>query len=118
MEDAHSKLKLWYNKQKTSLNSSNGGGEDVDIDGSNIRAGSFANRYEALSDESLFEYGGDGDELCAEMEASAIDDRPIRDFNLEKIDEDGEKVKTIVLCFVIDMVGLLRKIQNAWKHVF
>jgi hypothetical protein len=65
----------------------------------------------------LVEYGDDVDELCAEMETSFIGDRPVRDFNLDEIDEDGEKVKTIVLCFVIDMVSLLRKIQSAWKQV-
>ena len=116
LKDAHSKLKLWYNKQINYLNSSVVD-EDLDSDVNNSNAGSSANRYEALSDESLFEYGDDVDELCGEMETSFKGDTPVRDFNLDEIDEDGEKVKTIVLCFVIDLVSLLRKIQNAWKQV-
>ena len=51
------------------------------------------------------------------METSFIDDRPVPDFNLDEIDENGEKVKTIALCFVKDMMGLLRKVQKAWKQV-
>lgn len=113
LESMHSKIKVWYNKLAIQLNSAS----ETDEIGNRASA---TNIFSVLSDESFTEDEEDLDDLCAPMDSSSIidvDRSAFGDLNVDEIDEDEEKVKTIVLCFVIDVVALMRKVENAWRQV-
>lgn len=110
LESALLQLQTWYNKMAIQLNSS--GADDV---GGRTSA---TNIFAVLSDESLIEDGEDWNDLCDLMNSSSVDGgSTVRDLNVDEIDEDEEKVKTIVLCFIIDATDLMQKVENAWKEV-
>jgi hypothetical protein len=87
------------------------------VDDVDSRVGT-ANVFAVLSDESLIEDGEDWVDLCAPFDSSRMfGSSAVRDLNVDEIDEDEEKVNTIVLCFIIDVMDLMRKVENAWKEV-
>jgi hypothetical protein len=135
LERTHWMLKSWYNKLVLSgCMNTNDEDDDNDSVGTSNKC---SNRYEVLSDSDLNDFVDISDDLLFAATNSSstkstigklsgssnklVDDsfdmQTMTDFSIDGIDEGESKVKTIILCFMLDMSNLLKKVKEAWTGV-